>query len=396
MSRAFGKFVAAVSLTTVAFAICASPAAVQRKKSDFNVLYTFTGSGGGANSFAGLVQDANGNFYGTTIAGGSGTVGTVFKLAPNGTETVLYNFTDGTDGGGPYGKLVLDQQGNLYGTTYAGGFHTCNCGVAFKIDPSGQETVLHTFLGGDDGATPYSGLAFDKKGNLYGITNAGGGACNCGTVFKLAPDGTATILHDFAGGSDGAFPFYNSDLTVDKLGNLYGVTYQGGGSCNCGTIYKVDTSGKESILYAFADGSDGAYPVTNLLADKSGNFYGTTRYGGSGNAGTVFKLAPDNTKTVLYSFAGSGDGGAPQAGVVADKLGNLYGTTELGGGNDAGVVFRVAPDGGETVLHSFSGGADGNEPYGALFAGKKKELYGTSTSGGTNGLGTVFEVSAKD
>ncbi|HEY3636979.1 MAG TPA: choice-of-anchor tandem repeat GloVer-containing protein, partial [Rhizomicrobium sp.] len=234
MFRAVGKVSAAVSLAALAVAIggapcvgqssAGQPGAAQPKKSAFNVIYNFAGSDGGS-PFASLVQDAAGNSFGTTIAGGAGTGGTVFKLAPNGSETVLYAFTDGTDGGIPYSRLVQDQAGNLYGTTFSGGFHTCNCGVVFEISPSGQETVLHTFLGGTDGATPYSGLTFDKKGNLYGTTNAGGGACNCGTVYKIAPDGTETILHDFAGGSDGAFPFYNSQVTVDRRGNLYGVTY---------------------------------------------------------------------------------------------------------------------------------------------------------------------------
>jgi uncharacterized repeat protein (TIGR03803 family) len=269
---------------------------------------------------------------------------------------VLYSFGDGSDGGIPYANPVLDGQGSLYGTASSGGDHSCNCGVVFKVDDSGQEVLLHTFTGGSDGATPYGGLAFDKRGNLYGTTNLGGAGCNCGTVFELSPDGTEKILHAFAGGNDGAYPYYDSGVLPDKRGSLYGVTYEGGGSCNCGTIYKIDSGGHETVLYAFAGAGDGAYPQSTLIADKSGNLYGTTKYGGASDAGSVFELATDNTETTL---------------------------------------FKITPAGGELVLHAFTAGTDGDQPFAPLFPGRKNELYGTATGGGKNGFGTVFQVKSK-
>ena len=345
------KLVCAILLATLGSWACgASGYAEAPKRSPLKVLYSFTGSGGdGAEPFAGLVEDALGNFYGTTLTGGE-SAGTVFRLAPDGTETALYAFTDGSDGGIPYAGVILDPGGNLYGTTFSGGDPECNCGVVFEIIPNGQEIVLHTFLGGSgDGATPLYGLVSDKHGSLYGTASAGGGACNCGTVFKLAPDGTETILHSFAGGSDGAQP--EAGLLMDKRGNLYGTSYEGGDpTCNCGTVFKIDPSGGESVLYAFTGlaNGDGAYPETSLVTDKEDNLYGTTKFGGANNGGTVFKVSPDHKETLLHSFAGAGsDGASPYAGLTIDNKGNLYGTTQEGGNANAGTVFEVTSQGDE-------------------------------------------------
>jgi uncharacterized repeat protein (TIGR03803 family) len=291
---------------------------------------------------------------------------------------------------------VLDAQGNLYGTASAGGSFPCNCGVVFKVTPTGQETVLHAFLGGSDGAVPVGGLIFDKHGNLYGTTSAGGTDCNCGTVFKLAPDGTETILHSFTGGNDGSKP--EAALLRDKQGDLYGASYEGGdATCNCGTLFKIDSSGGESVLHAFTGFAhgEGAYPETSLVVDKQGNLYGTTKFGGTNNGGTVFKLSPDNTETILHSFTGGADGAAPYTGLVIDRRGNLYGTTQQGGGADAGTVFKISSAGDESVLYGFSGGVDGDQPYASLILNGKKELLGTATQGGSHGFGTVFAVKSK-
>jgi uncharacterized repeat protein (TIGR03803 family) len=383
-----------MSLSAMTLAVCAAPAnaapKVPPKKLSFHVLYNFTGNGTGAVPFAGVIRDASGNLYGTTTTGGTTGVGIVFKLASDGTETVLHTFTDGSDGGIPLAGLVEDAKGNLYGTTYSGGDPTCNCGVVFEVNAAGEESVLHTFKGGDDGATPYDGLILDKHGNLYGTTTEGGGACNCGMAFELTPKGKLSVLHAFAGGTDGSFP--SAGLFLEK-GNLYGASYQGGGACNCGTIFKIDSTGNESILYVFTgNGSDGAYPQASLIADKQGNFYGTTKFGGTANGGTVYKLAPDNTETILHSFTGGSDGASAYAGLVADKKGNLYGTTLGGGAADVGVVFKLTPQGAESVLYSFKDTKDGANPYGGVILDKKDDLYGTASAGGLNGYGTVFEI----
>jgi uncharacterized repeat protein (TIGR03803 family) len=392
MSQILKNSLIAMSLAAVVLAVGAAPGSAAPKKEKLSVLYSFVGdSGSGASPFAGLIEDAAGNFYGTTTAGGAIGVGTAFKLAPDGSETVLHSFSDGSDGGIPFAGLVEDAQGNLYGTTYSGGDPRCNCGVVFEIDAAGNESVLHTFEGGDDGATPYDGLILDKHSNLYGTTTEGGGACNCGMAFKLSPKGKLSVLHAFTGGSDGSFPY--AGLVMDKHGNLYGASYQGGGACNCGAIFKIDSAGDESVLYVFTgNDSDGAYPQASLIMDKKGNLYGTTKFGGTSNGGTVFMLAPDNTETILHSFSGGADGAVVYAGLVADKKGNLYGTTLVGGGADAGTVFKVAPGGGETVLYSFLDGNDGATPYGGAILDDKDNLYGTTSEGGVNGFGTVFEI----
>jgi uncharacterized repeat protein (TIGR03803 family) len=384
-------------LTTAFAAICASlaasPACAQPAKSTFRVVFDFFGNASGANPFAGLIQDAAGNLYGTTNAGGTNGAGAVFKLAPDGSESVLYSFANGSDGGIPDANVILDAQGNLYGTTTSGGIADCNCGVVFKIDTGGHESVLHAFQGGADGAISYGGLVMDADGNLYGTTFNGGGTCDCGIVFKLAPDGKETILHAFEGGTDGANPY--SSLLLDKRGDLTGTTYQGGTACHCGTVFKLHGR-KESVLYAFTGGADGGFPQTSLVQDKQGNLYGTTKFNGAFSSGTVFKLAPDGTETVIHAFSAGADGAAPFAGLVADKDGNLYGTTQAGGVKNAGTVFKVAPDGSaESVLYAFTGGADGDQPFAALFLGAKNELYGTVSQGGTNGFGDAFTVKDK-
>jgi|SRR5579862_4412 len=323
------------------------------------VVHSFSGyPKDGEGPFAGLIADKNGNGYGTTVVGGSHNFGTVFKLASDGTETALYSFTcTGSDGCSPFGGVIKDG-GNLYGTTLEGGYYDdsecgSGCGIVFKLAPDGRETVLHEFKGpeGPDGAFPWAGLVRDKAGNLYGTTaNGGGNGGDLGTVFKLAPDGTETFPHNFAGGTDGADP--QAPLIMDKTGNLYGTTVDGGSAgCNqnlgCGTVFMVAPDGTEKVLHAFAGGSDGAHPQAGLLMDKAGNLYGTTYYGGggarcpAGGCGTVFKLTPDGTETVIHACASGKSGRGPEAGLVADKKGNLYGTTFYGGANRSGMVFEL-------------------------------------------------------
>jgi uncharacterized repeat protein (TIGR03803 family) len=264
----------------------------------FTVLYTFNGVDG-ASPYAGLIRDNAGNLYGTTGGGGSACstggqngCGTVFKLN-KGKETVLYNFTGSVDGDGasPVGVLVQDNAGNLYGTTELGGNISNPAGVVFRLDTSGKETILHTFTSGADGGQPAAGLIFDKAGNLYGTTIQG-------TVFKMNKAGKHySVLYMFSNGADGSEPY--GPVVIDKAGNLYGTTKYGGNlSCNaplgCGVVFKLDTTGKETVLHTFT-GTDGAMPVAGLIRDSAGNLYGTTLQGGTGCAngcGVVFKLHP--------------------------------------------------------------------------------------------------------
>jgi uncharacterized repeat protein (TIGR03803 family) len=296
-------------------------------------------------------MDAKGNLYGTTMQGGVGEVyGTVFKLAGK-KETVLHSFTGSPDGAGPIAGLVMDAKGNLYGTTYYGGGPDPT-GTVFKVSKSGKETVLYSFCavsGCADGESPYVGLVMDAKGNLYGTTT-GGGASGAGTVFKVTSKGKETVLYSFTGGADGAYPY--AGLVMDAKGNLYGTTYYGGaGGCDlgCGTVFKVTKAGKETVLYSFAGGTDGATPYAGLVMDAKGNLYGTTYYGGTStncylDCGTVFKVSSKGKETVLYSFTGGTDGAYPYFGfLVMDAKGNLYGTAYAGGSSEEGTVWKLTP-----------------------------------------------------
>ncbi len=382
---------------------------------DFTTLLSFDLSDG-AKPFSGLI-DVNGTLYGTTSQGGDGSAcssegcGTVFKITTSGGEQVLHSFQAGADGVYPQAGLK-DVKGVLYGTTSGGGgrFQACynrGCGTVFKITTSGTETVVYSFKGGTDGVAPWAALT-DVKGVLYGTTAGGGtGACiasgsGCGTVFKITIAGDKKILHNFKGPPhDGAQPL--AGLT-DVNGILYGTTIEGGNGCRssfgCGTVFRITTSGEESVLYKFKDGTDGGYPQGNLI-NVNGTLYGTTRAGDSGAGcacGTVFKITKAGKETVVYSFrsAYKRDGSEPLAGLL-DVNGTLYGTT-FGGGksNGTGTVFKVTKSGKETVLHSFNGFDDGGEPAASLIY-VNGALYGT-TSAYDNytcvdfGCGTVFKV----
>jgi uncharacterized repeat protein (TIGR03803 family) len=296
-------------------------------------LYTFTGTPDGDNPVDPVVLDPAGNIYGTTRGGGANGLGTVFKIDPNGVETILHSF-NGTDGQVPNG-LIRDSAGNLYGTTVSGGIG--GSGVVFRINKSGVEKTLYKFTG-PDGAQPYAGVTRDSAGNLYGTTDTGGDYRK-GTVFKLAPDGTETVLHSFTGGAGGNRP--SARVVIDSAGNLYGSTFAGG-TGRLGTIFKLDTSGVFTVLVNFS-GANGEEPG-ELVIDAAGNLYGTTfKGGGPFDAGVVFKLDPSGNETVLHSFAGKPDGSYPGAPLVVGLDGTIIGSTTQGGLNDAGTIFRIKP-----------------------------------------------------
>jgi uncharacterized repeat protein (TIGR03803 family) len=350
-------------------------------------------------------------------------------------ETVLYSFTGMADGATPLAALMRDGEGNLYGTAYEAGDPGCFCGVVFKLDRMGNETVLHTFTGPPDGGESFSNLVKDEEGNLYGTTTYGGsGSLAAGTVFMLAPPAQAggtwneTILHSFCSAAncmDGNTPYVG--VIRDHEGNLYGTTAAGGTGCpeygGCGVVFELDRKGNETVLYNFCptgeyfNCTDGNSPNA-VIQDAAGNLYGTTEYGGVYGYGVVFELSPPAqlgaswTETVLYSFTGGTDGGQVFAGVTEDAAGNLYGTTATGGDSGCsqygypgcGVVFKLAPPaqlGGawtETVLYTFTGGTDGGYLEGGVIQDAAGNLYGTTLFGGLDSsycsfyCGVVFKL----
>jgi len=385
----------------------------------FSVLYSFAGPPDGKAPDSTLLLDGSGNIYGVTYGGGASYEGTAFKLSSSGKETVLYSFLSGY--GNRPNSVMQDDKGTLYGTTTYGGSY--GQGAVFKVDQKGNETVLYNFRGGDKsfGFNP-NALIRDEQGNLYGITMFGGqaGGCfggGCGIVFQLDPTGKQTVLYIFKGGTDGGYP--SGPIVRDAAGNLYGETAYGGDlSClsprGCGTVFKLDTSGKETVLHSFTGkGGDGAQPWSGLVSDKDGNLYGSTHIGGTGpnctsdedGCGTVFKIDKAGKETILHSFTGSGADFPPIYATLAfDEKGNIYGTTPNGGsqncGSGCGAVFMLDPTGKDTILHEFSGGAEGATPGAGVSVDSAGNIYGTTGVGGDlscnnfneAGCGTVFKL----
>jgi uncharacterized repeat protein (TIGR03803 family) len=404
ISGAFGRSVRAVFVWAFLIVLMTVPLA---RAHTFTVLHKFTGQASGTQPPAGVIVDTSGNLYGVTEFGGSFNFGAVFQLDAAGKEKVLHSFLGG-DGLWPAAPLIWGTNGTLYGTTLDGGTPEggrCEhgCGTVFAIDTAGKETVLYPFKGGTDGGDPASGLVRDRDGNLYGTTFSGGDlSCyvgGCGVVFKLNKNGSQTVLYRFTDRTDGKMP---KGLVRDHVGNLYGTTYDGGTSGH-GAVFKLYPTGKLIALYSFTGGSDSAYPSGNLIRDQSGNIYGTTSGVGSQDYGVVFRLDTARKLTVLYSFTGGADGKYPVS-LIRDTAGNLYGTT-YGGGTGSGcyyggcgVVFKLDANAKETVLHSFKG-TDGQLPNGLIMDGAGN-LYGTTLGGGKgsecssyHGCGTVFKLS---
>ncbi len=411
----------------------------------FTVLHIFTDRGDGAFPSGGLILDAAGNLYGAALDGGyfGGSwcttgpwhgCGTVFELTHRGSGWILnplYSFVGGNDGQGPGGSLVFGPNGVLYGTTGYGGdvlADGCSgdgpgCGTVFSLSPPSHacssvlcpwtQTVLYRFLGGSDGALPNGSLVVDAAGNLYGTTFEGG-PDNEGTVFELSPTeggGWAEqTLHSFTGAQDGGTPY--AGLIFDAAGNLYGTTW-GGGTYDFGTVFELTpTEGggwTEQVLYSFNDNdNNGTNPIGGLVFDAAGNLYGTTYRGGSPySTGAVFELSPTQgggwTEQVIYAFPRTGvrgtylRGANPASDLIFDAAGNLYGTTSAGGTDNAGTVFELSPTQGggwmEQVLHSFNENNNGGvNPYAGLILDAAGNLYGTAEGPGAGNYGTVFEL----
>ncbi len=400
-SRLSHCFAAACATFIFSLAVCATA-------QTYTVLHSFVGPEGVFPTF-GVVRDSAGNLYGATGYGGiyancDNEVGggAVYRIDPAGHATTLHAFNNGTDGCFPNGGLVLDSAGNLYGVT---------AGSTYKIDPAGNLTTIFqfSFSRQAEGVNPGGTLFRDLDGNFYGTTGGGGNhGCQfqlgCGTVFELDASSHETALYAFQGGAAGFYP--QSGVIRDPSGNLYGTTPNGGNlNCRngCGVVFKVDPAGNETVLHAFTGGADGRNPqAAGLALDTAGNLYGITVTGGSGNChyadgevgcGTVFKITPEGTKSVLYSFQGGTDGISPSGTLALDASGNLYGTTSGGGEvqND-GIVFKIDSHGNETILHRFNILDQGTNPNAGVILGTDGNLYGTTTYGGHLGQGVVFKL----
>jgi uncharacterized repeat protein (TIGR03803 family) len=349
-------------------------------------LVSFPGSDG-ADPYSPLIQAADGNLYGTTANGGNNNYGTVFRITPAGAATILYSFTGGNDGANPYAGLVQAGNGWLYGTTEYGG--TNGDGAIFQISTNGSFTALYSFTGADDGGNPTAGLIQASDGNLYG-TAAGGDFY--GTVFRITTGGQFTLLYSFTGADDGAYP--EAALFQAGDGWLYGTANQGGIN-GVGTIFRVSTNGVFDPLFSF-NRTDGSSPAGALIQAPDGYLYGTASAGGSRNGdGSVFRISTNGVFSPIYLFTGGYDGSTPNAGLLLAKDGWLYGTATEGGNEGEGTVFRVGTNGSFTLLYSFTGGNDGANPRASLAQAGNGSLYGTASSGGNNGNGTVFQITTK-
>lgn len=365
-------------------------AGISPASTTFKTLVDFDGTNGNNPNHTALIQATDGNLWGNTVSGGAKGDGTVFKISPAGELTTVYSFcslANCADGENPYTALVQASNGDFYGTTWAGGAH--GYGTVFKLTPSGTLTTLYSFCSKTnctDGSGPEGVLAQDSAGNLYGTTYYGGSS-NDGTVFKLTPAGVLTTLHSFSG-TDGANP---AGGVISVSGVFYGTTYYGG-TDNDGAVFKITGTGAFTTLHSFVY-TDGERP-NGWMVNVGGNFYGTAAYGGANGYGTVFEMTPAGTVTTLHSFCSASctDGAIPAAGLMQATDGNLYGLTYTGGGTyDSGTAWELSLKGVLTVLHAFDGN-DGNAPQGGLVQDTNGDFYGMTSGGGADKDGTVFSI----
>ncbi len=334
----------------------------------------------------GVVQGSDGNFYGTTEGGGSHGSGNVFKMTSGGVLTSLFSFTGGgANSSSPRASLIQGNDGNLYGTTYENS-------TVFEINSSGTLTTLAS-LKNMNASDSLSSLIEDNQGNFYGTTYNGGSTSNYGTVFELSSSGTLSILASFTG-TNGEYSY--AGLTLGNDGNYYGTTANGGGSGNVGTVFKITPAGNLTTVVSFP-GTGGYYPEAGVIQGTDTNFYGTTFFGGTSGYGTVFKLTQSRALTTLVNFNGA-NGQYPSGQLVEGNDGNFYGTTQNGGTTFSGgtysgygTVFEVTASGTLTTLVSFTK-TNGQQPFAGLIQGSDGNLYGTTIAGGSNNLGTVFQL----
>lgn len=406
---------------TVAAIACATLLIVMTTEAQgqtFQVIHNFTGGSDGGDPMTGLTVDQAGNLYGTTWSGGSG-FGTVFKLERAGSGWLvrsLYSFQGGSDGAGPSARVIIGPDGNLYGTTSAGGGGNCGyygydgCGTVFRLQPPASvckafvcpwtETVLYR-ANEDNGAILVGEVVFDQAGNLY-TTARNGGMYFSGYAVELTPNNgywVRTIVHvfDYETG-DGEAP--SAGMVIDQAGNLYGTTSLGGLHTQ-GTAFELTPYGSgwtETILHSF-DGDDGYEPEAPLIFDRQGNLYGTTFDGGPNGEGVVFELSPGGggwSFSIPWSFSGHGNGGSVLvAPVSVDANGNLWGTTFETGCCGWGTIFELTPGSNgwsETVLHNFTGGLDGSTPFSNVAFDAQGNAYGTASLGGANRQGVIWEI----
>jgi uncharacterized repeat protein (TIGR03803 family) len=408
-----GKALSKLNRAHAVLLLCATTALTISAQT-FTTLHIFNYTDGASPYYGALVQGTDGNLYGTTSAGGANGGGTVFKISPSGTLTTLYDFcaqtvnTQCPDGQSPQGGLIQGADGNFYGTTEEGGANN-DGGTVFKITPSGTLTTLYSFCsqtGCADGATPISALVQTANGDFYGTTAFGGANCapvnGCGTVFKITTS-TLTTLYNFCSQSncaDGETPY--AGLVQATNGDLYGTTGYGGAN-GSGTVFRISPSGALTSLYSFCvqDGCpDGHTPASPLVQAGNGDFYGTTLYGASYYGATLFRITPKGALTTLYAFNSTGS----YAALVQATNGDLYGTVTYGGAYRAGMIYKTTPSGTVTKLFSFcaqSGCPDGGAPVAGLVQDTNGDLYGTTFVGGgvpdetcPTGCGTVFRLSA--
>jgi uncharacterized repeat protein (TIGR03803 family) len=383
---------AAICLVALCFIVAGSA------KAQYSVVHNFAGTpNDGAFPNGELIQDAAGNLYGTTDEGGAGNNGAIFRLDTDGVITILNDLTSDAGGGRPEGGLLRDEVGNFYGTT------SFDPGGVFRLDVNNSLKSLHAFGIGDDGGNPISRLV-TINGDLYGVTTEGGGSsCGCGTIFRMTKGGTETILYSFTGAADGASPL---GVFRDSVGNLYGVAQSGG--AGSGTVWKLSTGGVFTVVYTFTGGTDGGMPAGRVIVDGNGNIHGVTASGGDPtcNCGVIFRVDENGKETVLHRFFGRGGGAHPSVGLL-DVGGALYGTTDFGGDLTCnppigcGVLYQVGKSGRYTVLRRFAGASAGDGAYsavGALTLGGDGNIYGatwyggtgTSCSGSIPGCGVIF------
>jgi len=384
------SIVRATTLASAAVLCAASLAPAQT----VNTIYSFAGNStsGATPWYVTLVQGTNGNLYGTTYNGGKGLFGTIFNVTTSGSQKIIYSFagTTGTthDGANPTGGLTLSTDGNFYGTTQQGG--TYSMGTAFKVTPTGALTILHNFNGFIDGAFPWGPPILASDGNFYGTTS-GGGINGNGIVYKMTTSGTVTKLYKFDV-THGASPIAPPTQGTD--GFLY-IPVAEGGSSFCGTIIKLSTAGVLSNTYSFPCGSGGSFPIGPLVQASNGNFYSTTQDGGSNGEGTIYQVTPSLVVTVLHSFGATfGDGTFPGAGLLLATDGNYYGSTSDGGASGDGTLFNTSTSGTYADLYSFNNTVNLTQmsPLAPPIQATNGILYGLTEFGGTSNDGTVYSL----